>query len=82
METSPAENLAVLIFASLDDSTTNDARRTALVNGTAAGQHGLLSISEEGSAALEIFIFDKQSLSGKGLEKNVEADPSVVLFNG
>ena len=80
--TSSTETLTVLHVAVVGECVANDDVDIVAKSISVASRECLFSNSVEGSGALESFLHDKlDSLSGEGLERIVEADPSGVLVS-
>ena len=78
--TYPAKSLAESQVAAAKDSAVKETEETNEERVIVASQEGLLSISDEGSEGLEKLLRDDfDSLSGQGLERIMEVDPSVLL---
>ena len=79
-ETSPAKRLSLLQVTGVEESTVGESGNTNKERVVIDSQESLLSSCDEGSEGLEKLLRDKlDSLSGEGLERFVEVDPTVVL---
>ena len=77
---SPSKSLAVLKVDAVNDPVSKDDEDVFTENIRLASQECLLSSSDEGSGALEIFLRERlDALSGQSLEKIMEVDPFGML---